>query len=53
MEVCPNGARMFGDLSDPDSAITHFRENTRVGVLKPHMGTRPKLVYTGLDKEVH
>ena len=52
VEVCPTGARMFGDLSDPDSNITKFRENNRVQVLKAHMGTQPKLVYKGLDREV-
>ena len=52
VEVCPTGARMFGDLSDPGSAITKFNEEERVQVLKPHMGTGPKLTYKGLDKEV-
>lgn len=52
VEVCPTGARIFGDLSDPDSAISRFGEDNRVQVLKPHMGTGPKLVYKGLDREV-
>lgn len=53
VEVCPTGARIFGDLSDPESTIRKFRENNKVQVLKPHMGTEPKLVYKGLDWEVH
>jgi Fe-S-cluster-containing dehydrogenase component len=52
VEVCPTGARLFGDLSDPDSGISKFREQNKVQVLKGHMGTEPKLVYKGLDKEV-
>ena len=52
VEVCPTGARMFGDLSDPKSAITKFRESEAIQTLKAHMGTEPKLVYKGLDKEV-
>ncbi|OGR61240.1 MAG: 4Fe-4S ferredoxin [Elusimicrobia bacterium GWA2_69_24] len=52
VENCPTGARMFGDLSDPEGALTKFRESERTQVLKPHMGTEPKLVYKGLDKEV-
>ena len=52
VEVCPTGARMFGDLSDPKSAISKFYETETVQVLKPHMGTEPKLVYKGLDREV-
>ena len=52
VEVCPTGARMFGDLSDPKSAIARFYETETVQVLKAHMGTEPKVVYKGLDKEV-
>lgn len=52
VEVCPSGARMFGDLSDPRSKLSLFIENNRVQVLKPHMGTQPKLVYKGLDRNV-
>ena len=52
VEVCPTGARMFGDLSDPDGPLSLFIEQNRVQVLKPHMGTQPKLVYKGLDREV-
>lgn len=52
VEVCPTGARIFGDLSDPESAVSKFREENRVQVLKPHMGTEPKVVYKGLDREV-
>ncbi|MBI5208476.1 MAG: 4Fe-4S dicluster domain-containing protein [Elusimicrobia bacterium] len=52
VEVCPTGARMVGDLSDPESNVTKFRENNRVQALKANMGTEPKLVYKGLDKEV-
>ncbi|MBI5881591.1 MAG: 4Fe-4S dicluster domain-containing protein [Elusimicrobia bacterium] len=52
VEVCPTGARMVGDLSDPESNVTKFRENNKVQTLKANMGTEPKLVYKGLDKEV-
>lgn len=52
VEVCPTGARMFGDLSDPNSEVSKFSSQNRVNVLKPHLGTQPKLVYKGLDKEV-
>lgn len=51
-EVCPTGARIFGDLSDPNSEITKFRENNIVRTLKPHLGTHPKLAYKGLHGEV-
>ncbi|MBI5622407.1 MAG: 4Fe-4S dicluster domain-containing protein [Elusimicrobia bacterium] len=52
VEACPTGARMVGDLSDPQSNVSKFRENNKVQTLKANMGTEPKLVYKGLDKEV-
>ena len=52
VECCPTGARMFGDLSDPNSAIAKFYENEPTQVLKAHIGTEPKVVYKGITKEV-
>ncbi len=52
VEVCPTGARIFGDMSEPDSPISRFIEANHVQVLKPHMGTKPKTVYKGLEREV-
>jgi len=54
VEVCPSQARIFGDLKNPvaDDPIRKFYENNRVHSLKPHLGTEPRLVYAGLDKEV-
>jgi Fe-S-cluster-containing dehydrogenase component len=54
VEVCPAQARVFGDLKNPtpDDPIQHFYQNNRVQVLKPHLGTEPRLLYAGLDKEV-
>jgi Fe-S-cluster-containing dehydrogenase component len=54
VEVCPTGARLFGDVKDPASsqALQVFVENHKVQVLKPHLGTRPQLLYAGLDTEV-
>ncbi|MBV8084516.1 MAG: 4Fe-4S dicluster domain-containing protein [Chloroflexi bacterium] len=53
VEVCPTGARLFGDLKDRNSKIWNFLDTHQIGVLKEHMGTRPKVFYNGLDKEVH
>ncbi len=44
-EVCPTGARKFGNLRDPDSEIRRIIENERVYVLKEHLGTIPKFYY--------
>lgn len=52
VEVCPTNARIFGDMSDPQSPVSRFIEEHQVQVLKPHMGTQPKVVYAGMDREV-
>jgi tetrathionate reductase subunit B len=52
VEVCPNGARKFGDLKDPDSPIHAFLADNKVEVLKPYMGTHPKVYYANLDSAV-
>ncbi len=45
VEVCPTGARKFGNLRDPDSEVRKIIENERVFVLKESLGTIPQLYY--------
>ena len=45
VEVCPVGARKFGNLLDPDSEIRYIIENKRVFVLKEELNTLPKFFY--------
>jgi len=45
LEACPTGARVFGDLNDPDSEIRWVLKNKRVFVLKQELGLRPKFFY--------
>jgi molybdopterin-containing oxidoreductase family iron-sulfur binding subunit len=45
LEACPTGARVFGDLRDPDSDIRWVLANKRVFVLKEELGTRPRFYY--------
>ena len=45
LEVCPTGARIFGNLLDPDSEINHVLQNKRVYVLKEDVGTLPRFYY--------
>lgn len=45
LEACPTGARVFGNLLDPDSEIRWVLENKRVFVLKEDLGTRPRFYY--------
>ncbi|MCC6523335.1 MAG: 4Fe-4S dicluster domain-containing protein [Polyangiaceae bacterium] len=44
-EVCPTGARKFGDLSDPESEVRQIVENKRVWILKEDLGTEPRFFY--------
>jgi Fe-S-cluster-containing dehydrogenase component len=44
-EACPTGAITFGDLDDPDSAVSRLLRERRAKVLHPEAGTRPKLFY--------
>lgn len=45
VEVCPVGARKFGDLYDPGSEIRYLLEHKRVFVLKAELNTRPRFFY--------
>ena len=45
LEACPTGARVFGNLLDPNSDIRWVLENKRVFVLKEELGTRPRFYY--------
>ena len=45
VEVCPVGARKFGNLLDPDSEIRYILENQRILVLKEELNTMPKFFY--------
>jgi molybdopterin-containing oxidoreductase family iron-sulfur binding subunit len=45
VEVCPVGARKFGNLLDPDSEIRYLMEHKRTFVLKPELRTKPKFFY--------
>jgi Fe-S-cluster-containing dehydrogenase component len=45
VEVCPVGARKFGNLLDPESEIRYIIEHKRVMVLKEDLNTLPKFFY--------
>jgi len=54
VEICPTEARIFGDLKNPveNDPLQRFFAENRVQSLKPHLGTKPRVLYAGLDKEV-
>jgi len=45
VEICPVGARKFGNLLDPKSEIRYILENFRVFRLKEELNTNPKYFY--------
>ncbi|MEZ4361339.1 MAG: 4Fe-4S dicluster domain-containing protein [Kofleriaceae bacterium] len=45
LEACPTGARVFGNLLDPDSDLRWVLEHKRVYVLKEELGTKPRFFY--------
>jgi molybdopterin-containing oxidoreductase family iron-sulfur binding subunit len=45
VEVCPVGARKFGNLLDKNSEIRHIIEHKRVLVLKEELNTAPRFFY--------
>jgi len=52
MEVCPTGARMYGNLRDKNSKIVAFLKEHTTQVLRPHLNTGSKLFYNELSSEV-
>jgi molybdopterin-containing oxidoreductase family iron-sulfur binding subunit len=58
LEVCPTGARKFGNVLDPNSEVSQILKTKRVFVLKEEVGTLPRFFYyfderypRGLDPE--
>ena len=50
--VCPNKARLWGDMRDAEAEVTKIFEKGRWMVLKPDMSTYPACFYVGLPNEV-
>lgn len=52
VETCVGGARIFGDLNDPGSELRRRLDAAKdeVKVLKPELGTEPRVFYIGLDE---
>ncbi len=45
VRCCPGDARIFGDLDDPDSAVSQLRRRQDAEVLLEEKGTRPQVFY--------
>src|SRR3989338_2869641 len=45
LEACPTGARIFGNILDPDSEVSYVLKNKRVFILKEEAGTMQRFFY--------
>jgi Fe-S-cluster-containing dehydrogenase component len=52
VEVCPTGARIFGDVGRRSSPLARFVRFNAIQTLKSHLNTEPKVFYAHLDGEV-
>ncbi|MEM3892095.1 MAG: 4Fe-4S dicluster domain-containing protein [Nitrososphaerales archaeon] len=51
VEACPTTARIFGDLSDPQSEISKIVRSSNLQVLKTWAHTEPEIYYKNLPRE--
>jgi tetrathionate reductase subunit B len=49
INTCPAGARIFGNINDPDSEIRQLVTSNKVAKLLPEQGTKPFVFYLGGD----
>jgi Fe-S-cluster-containing dehydrogenase component len=45
VNICPVGARTFGNLKDPNSAVSQLIANSSTFVLREELGTEPRVFY--------
>ena len=45
LEICPVGARKFGNVLDPNSEVSQILKSKRIFVLKEEVGTLPRFFY--------
>ena len=50
--ICPVGARMLGNMEDPDDPVHEILATHRAQLLQPQLLTMPNCYYLGLDVEV-
>lgn len=51
VNVCPVGARVFGDVNDPESPVSRYLAQHETFVLREDFGTRPRVRYVRPERE--
>ncbi len=51
VNTCVTGARVFGDINDPNSEISKLIASKPTTVSKPELNTRPQTYYIGADEK--
>jgi Fe-S-cluster-containing dehydrogenase component len=49
--VCPTGARVFGDVNDPDSQVSKLLKDNVAYRLRDDLGTDPRVYYIAADPQ--
>lgn len=47
--ACPTGARIFGDINDPESNVSKLLKSTNTYRLREDLGTSPRVYYIAAD----
>jgi len=52
VDACVGGARIFGDLQDPNSEVRKIVDTISTQKLKAYLGTKPMVFYVGLSDKI-